>query len=93
MLSISSFPTFQTFQFRCACRNGTNVLLTVACDGYYDCYGSYLPKDSDLEKNVGRIELFDTAIAILAGLMIVPAVFAFSGGDQVLWAKVQALCL
>jgi NSS family neurotransmitter:Na+ symporter len=45
-------------------------------------YGSYLPNDSDLEKNVGRIELFDTGIAILAGLMIVPAVFAFSGGDE-----------
>ena len=41
-----------------------------------------MPKDSDLEKNVGRIEIFDTGIAILAGLMIVPAVFAFSGGDQ-----------
>ena len=50
--------------------------------GIMIAYGSYLPKDSNLEKNVGRIELFDTAIAILAGLMIVPAVFAFSGGDQ-----------
>ena len=45
-------------------------------------YGSYIPDDSDLEKNVSRIEIFDTAIAILAGLMIIPAVFAFSGGDQ-----------
>lgn len=61
--------------------------------GIMIAYGSYLPKDSDLEKNVGRIELFDTAIAILAGLMIVPAVFAFSGGDQSALAKVQALCL
>lgn len=50
--------------------------------GIMIAYGSYLPKDSDLEKNVGRIEIFDTGIAILAGLMIVPAVFAFSGGDQ-----------
>lgn len=50
--------------------------------GIMIAYGSYLPKDSDLEKNVGRIELFDTGIAILASLMIVPAVFAFSGGDE-----------
>jgi NSS family neurotransmitter:Na+ symporter len=50
--------------------------------GIMIAYGSYLPNDSDLEKNVGRIELFDTGIAILAGLMIVPAVFAFSGGDE-----------
>ena len=44
-------------------------------------YGSYLPKDVDIEKSTGQIELFDTAIAILAGLMVIPAVFAFSGGD------------
>ena len=50
--------------------------------GIMIAYGSYLPKDSDLEKNVSRIELFDTGIAILAGLMIIPAVFAFSGGDE-----------
>ncbi len=49
--------------------------------GIMIAYGSYLPKDSNLEKNVGHIEIFDTAIAILAGLMIIPAVFAFSGGD------------
>lgn len=49
--------------------------------GIMIAYGSYLPKDSNLEKNVSRIEIFDTGIAILAGLMIIPAVFAFSGGD------------
>lgn len=45
-------------------------------------YGSYLPKDEDIESSVRNIEIFDTAIAFLAGLMIVPAVFAFSGGDE-----------
>lgn len=50
--------------------------------GIMIAYGSYLPKDANLEKSVGHIELFDTAIAILAGLMIIPAVFAFSGGDS-----------
>ncbi len=44
-------------------------------------YGSYLKKDIDIEKTTTQIEIFDTAIAILAGLMIIPAVFAFSGGD------------
>lgn len=43
-------------------------------------YGSYMKKDVDLEKATTQVELFDTAIAILAGLMIIPAVFAFSGG-------------
>lgn len=50
--------------------------------GIMIAYGSYLPKNSSLEKNVGRIELFDTFIAVIAGLMIIPAVFAFSGGDS-----------
>ena len=45
-------------------------------------YGSYLKKDSDIEKNTSRVEIFDTGIAILAGLMIIPAVFAFTGGDM-----------
>lgn len=45
-------------------------------------YGSYLPKEEDIESSVRNIEIFDTCIAFLAGLMIVPSVFVFSGGDQ-----------
>ena len=45
-------------------------------------YGSYIGKDVDLEKSTTQVEIFDTAIAMLAGLMIIPAVFAFSGGDM-----------
>ena len=44
-------------------------------------YGSYMKKDNHLERSVRQIEIFDTGIAFLAGLMIIPAVFAFSGGD------------
>lgn len=44
-------------------------------------YGSYMKKSTNLEHSVRQIEIFDTAIAFFAGLMIVPAVFAFSGGD------------
>ena len=43
-------------------------------------YGSYMKKDVNLESAVTQIELFDTGIAFLAGLMIIPAVFTFSGG-------------
>ncbi len=43
-------------------------------------YGSYMKKEVNLESSVKQIELFDTGIAFLAGLMIIPAVFAFSGG-------------
>jgi len=45
-------------------------------------YGSYMKKDVNIESCVKNIEIFDTGIAFLAGMMIVPAVFAFSGGDQ-----------
>ena len=45
-------------------------------------FGSYLKKEVSIEKSVRQIELFDTGIAFLAGLMIIPAVFAFSGGDE-----------
>lgn len=45
-------------------------------------YGSYMRKDVNLEGSVKQIELFDTGIAFFAGLMIIPAVFAFSGGDE-----------
>ena len=44
-------------------------------------YGSYISKDIDLEQFTTQIEIFDTGIAVLAGLMIIPAVFAFSGGN------------
>ena len=38
-------------------------------------------KDMDIERSTTQVEIFDTGIAILAGLMIIPAVFAFSGGN------------
>ena len=44
-------------------------------------YGSYMKKDIRIESSVRQIELFDTGIAFAAGLMIIPAVFAFSSGD------------
>lgn len=45
-------------------------------------YGSYLNKNDNIKKSVKQIEVFDSGVAILAGFMIVPAVFAFSGGSQ-----------
>ena len=45
-------------------------------------YGSYMPKNTSIEKSVHQIELFDSGIAIIAGLMIVPSVFVFTGGNE-----------
>ncbi|MDE8718473.1 hypothetical protein PZH37_15885, partial [[Eubacterium] siraeum] len=44
-------------------------------------FGSYMKKDVSIEKTTTNVEIFDTGIAIMAGLMIIHAVFAFSGGD------------
>lgn len=54
-------------------------------------YGSYMKKENNLESSVRQIEIFDTAIAFLAGLTIIPAVFAFSGGDKVALGKGPSL--
>ncbi len=44
-------------------------------------YGSYVKKDTDLVKSVNQIEIFATAVAFLAGLMIIPAVYTFMGPE------------
>lgn len=49
--------------------------------GIMVAYGSYMKKDVNLGEAVDRIEIFDTAIAILAGLMIIPAVYVFMGTE------------
>ena len=49
--------------------------------GILIAYGSYMPDDANLVKSINQIEFFDTFVAILAGVMIVPAVFVFMGKD------------
>ncbi len=43
-------------------------------------YGSYVKKDVDLNKSVKQIEIFDTVVAFLAGVMVIPAMVVFKGG-------------
>ncbi|MBP3580030.1 MAG: sodium-dependent transporter [Clostridia bacterium] len=45
-------------------------------------YGSYMKKDVNIESSVKNIEIFDTGIAFLAGLMIVPAAYVFNSGNM-----------
>lgn len=44
-------------------------------------YGSYVKKDVNLGKSITQISFFDTAVAFLAGVMIIPAIYVFSGMD------------
>lgn len=49
--------------------------------GIMIAYGSYVNDDTNLMKSINQIEIFDTIVALLAGLMIVPAVFVFMGKE------------
>ena len=44
-------------------------------------YGSYVPDDASLTKSINQIEIFDTVVAFLAGVMIIPAVYTFMGTE------------
>lgn len=44
-------------------------------------YGSYVKKDVNLNKSIAQIEFFDTGVAFLAGVMIIPAIYVFSGTE------------
>lgn len=49
--------------------------------GIMIAYGSYVPDDANLVKSINQIELFDTVVAFLAGVMIIPSVFVFMGRE------------
>ncbi len=49
--------------------------------GIMIAYGSYTSKKDNLVKSVNQIEIFDTAIALLAGLIVIPTVFTFQGAE------------
>ena len=42
-------------------------------------YGSYIKKDVDVNTSIHQIEIFDTGVALLAGMMIIPSIFVFEG--------------
>ena len=49
--------------------------------GIMVAYGSYVKDDANLTRSINQIEIFDTAVAFLAGVMIIPAVFTFMGTE------------
>lgn len=63
-------------------------------------FGSYMKRDIDIEKSTFQVEIFDTAIAIIAGLMVIPAVFTSSVAlaesvvstfeDEMKWSRFKA---
>lgn len=49
--------------------------------GIMIAYGSYVKDSDNLGKSINQIEIFDTLVAFLAGVMIIPAVFVFQGRE------------
>ncbi len=49
--------------------------------GIMVAYGSYVKKDVNLMQSINQIEIFDTIVAFLAGMMIIPAVYVFMGRE------------
>jgi NSS family neurotransmitter:Na+ symporter len=49
--------------------------------GIMIAYGSYVRDDANLVRSINQIEIFDTLVAFLAGVMIIPAVYTFMGTE------------
>ena len=47
--------------------------------GIMVAFGSYAKKKTNLMTSINQIEFFDTLVAFLAGLMIIPAIYTFAG--------------
>ncbi|MGL4606726.1 MAG: sodium-dependent transporter [Eubacteriaceae bacterium] len=76
------YPDFSNFSFQAVLAAMGQMFYSLSLAmGIMVTYGSYLSKKDNIEASVKQIEIFDAGIAILAGFMIIPAVFAFSGGD------------
>ena len=45
-------------------------------------YGSYVKKDVNLSKSIAQVEFFDTGVALLAGMMIIPSIYVFTGTES-----------
>jgi len=83
MYFIPDFSGLTLEKFLNICLDATGQLfysLSISM-GVLIAYGSYMGKDVNLGKSVNMIELFDSGIAILAGMLIIPAVYVFSGKD------------
>lgn len=76
-------PDFSRFSANCVLAATGQLFYSMSLAmGIMVTYGSYMPKTENIEKSVRSIEMFDTGIAFIAGLIIVPSVFIFSGGNE-----------
>ncbi len=75
-------PDVHKFSFKTICAAMGQLFFSMSIAmGIMVSYGSYVKDEVNLSKSVNQIEIFDTAIAFMAGFMIIPAVFVFSGEE------------
>ena len=73
-------PDFSKFSFKTVCAAMGQMFYSMSLAmGIMITYGSYTRKQVSLTKAVNQIEIFDTIIALLSGLMVIPIVYMFSG--------------
>ncbi len=77
------FPDFSKFSIKTVCAAMGQLFFSMSLAmGIMISYGSYVKDDVNIMKSVNHIEIFDTVVALLSGLMIVPAVYVFGGEED-----------
>ncbi len=75
-------PDFSKFSIKTVCAAMGQLFFSMSIAmGIMVSYGSYVKDEVNLAKAVNHIEIYDTLIALLAGFMIIPAVYVFSGEE------------
>ena len=75
-------PDFSKFSIKTVCAAMGQLFFSMSIAmGIMVSYGSYVKDDVNIGSAVNQIEIFDTVVALLAGFMIVPAVYMFSGEE------------
>ena len=75
-------PNFSDFSFMTVVTAMGQMFYSLSIAmGILITFGSYMKRHVSIEDSTRQVEFFDTAIAVMAGLMIIPAVFSFSGGN------------
>lgn len=76
-------PDWSRFSFKTVLAATGQMFYSLSlASGIMVTFGSYLKKEDSVEKSVKQIELFDLGIAFISGLIVIPAVFAVSGGEN-----------
>lgn len=75
-------PDVSKFSLKTVCAAMGQLFFSMSIAmGIMVSYGSYVKDNVNLSKAVNHIEIYDTLIALLAGFMIIPAVYVFSGEE------------